>query len=369
MKITIGQSELVKALNRIQGITDKKSTTPILSHVLLDTTGDGLQVSATDREIGITSRCNCNIHQEGVVAVASKQLHEITRSLPDREINITLMDNWWMQLQCGRTEYKIVGLNPIDFPRITLDENLPKIPVQAHILQRMIERTIFCTSQDETRQHLRGVYCEWEQDSSILRMAATDGHRLALAEENIEKCPEQPSVIVPRKAFTELRRLLTEVQPDTLINLGFNEKSGQVTLGDTILTITLIEGKFPNYKRVIPTGNEQILKVNRIEFISALKRVSILSKDQENTISLTPREGSATIAAQNPDLGEAHEDLEAVYAGKSFSACFNARYLLDVFNLHNADEIQLEMADEISPTLVKSSDQSNFIAVVMPMRP
>ena len=369
MNLTIAQPELLRALNKVQGITKTRSTMPILSHVLLEATSNTLQLSATDLEVGITSKCGCDVSQDGIMAVDSKQLHEITRTLPNQDVHINLLDNWWVHLQCGRTEYKIAGLNHVDFPRVNVDEDLTNISLPGSILSRMIERTIFCTSLDDGRQHLRGVYCEWDHELSMLRMAATDGHRLALAEEKIDSCPEQPAVIVPRKAFSELRRVLAEVDDDQLIELGFSETRGQIKAGDTVLTITLIEGKFPNYKRVIPTNNEAILTVGRDYFIAGLKRIAVLSKDQENTISITPREGSVTISAQNPDFGEAREDLEANYIGTSFTACFNARYLLDVFNLHTNDEIQLEMADEISPTLIRSPQQNDFLAVVMPMRP
>lgn len=369
MKITIAQPELLSALGRIQGITDKRSTMPILSHVLLEATPEGLQLSATDLEVGITSRCAADVGAEGVLAVGSKQLHEILRTLPNKDVHLSLLDNWWLHVQCGRTEYRIVGLNPVDFPRVGVDEDLATISIPARALGQMIERTIFCTAQDETRQHLRGVYCEWDTDKDLLRMAATDGHRLALAEYKLASCPEQPPVIVPRKAFAELRRILGEVDGELEIELGFSAKRGQARVQDTLLSISLIEGKFPNYKRVIPVGNDQILKVNRDAFIAALRRTAVLSKDQENTVSITPHEGSVTITAQNPDLGEAREDLEAQYNGKSFTACFNARYLLDVFALHQEPEIQLELADEISPTLVRAPSHDDFLAVVMPMRP
>jgi DNA polymerase III subunit beta len=369
MNITILQPELVRALSRLQGITERKSTVPMLSHILLEAHDDTLQVSATDTELGITSICKCQVRQSGTLAVNSKQIYEISRALENKEVHLSQMDNWWLHVECGSTDYKIVGLNPVDFPRINFDAKLPVVRIPARTLTSMIERTIFCTSLDDSRQYLRGVYCEWNSDKPAVTMVATDGHRLALAEETLAECPPLPSIIVPRKAFAELRRLLSEVEDSAAVELSFSEKRGQIKLGSTMLSITLIDGKFPNYRRVIPTANNQILRVKRTDFISALRRVAVLAKDEENSLNITPHEGSVTIVAQNPEAGEGKTELAAEFKGASFTACFNARYLIEVLSLHSCETVQIEMAGEISPTLIRDPSTDKFLAVVMPIRP
>ncbi len=369
MKCKILQAELVRNLNKLQGLSERKPGLAHAANVLLEVTTDGLQFAATDMDITIVTRATCEVIEEGSLAIASKQLFEIVRSLPNKEVNLSTMDNYWLHIQCGRTEYKIVGLNPFDFPQLPSDHDIETNLIPAEVISRMIDRTIFCTSQDENRKHLRGVYCEWNSETNQLRMAATDGHRLTLAEEHIENMKEQPAAIVPKKAFSELKKVLAEVDPKMPIEIGFSKKRGRIQVGDTSLSIALIEGTFPNYRRVIPTNNERILHCKRGELTAALKRISILSKENENTVTLTPGEGIVSITSQNPDFGEAREDLEAVYEGPTFSACFNARYLLDVLILHNSEDIVFEMADEISPALIKSSGDDTFLAVVMPMRP
>lgn len=369
MKCKILQSELVRNLNKLQGLSERKAGLAHSANVLLEVTSDGLQFAATDMDITIVTRATCEVIEEGSLAIASKQLYDIVRSLPNKEVHLTTMQNFWLHIQCERTEYKIVGLNPYDFPQLPNDQAIKTNLIPAEVLSRMIDRTIFCTSQDESRKHLRGVYCEWDLENKHLRMAATDGHRLTLAEEAVDNIVEQPAAIVPKKAFTELKKVLAEVDPKMPIEIGFSDKRGRIQVSDTCLSIALIEGKFPNYRRVIPTNNDRILCCNRGAMVAALRRISILSKENENTVSLSPTDGAVNITSQNPDFGEAHEDLEAKYEGPAFSACFNARYLLDVLNLHSTEEIIIEMADEISPALVKAKGDDTFLAVVMPMRP
>lgn len=371
MKCKILQSELLRNLNKLQGLSERKAGLAHSANVLLEATENGLQFAATDMDITIVTRATCEVEDSGSLAIASKQFFDIVRSLPNQDVYLETLQNFWLHIQCGRTEYKIVGLNPYDFPQLPNDADIKTNRIPAAVISKMIDRTIFCSSQDEKRTNLRGVYCEMEEkeeNKGLLRMAATDGHRLTLVETSLENVVAQPSIIVPKKAFTELKKVLAEVDPELPIEIGFSEKRGHIQVSDTSLSISLIDGKFPNYRRIIPTNNDRVLECKRSDMVSALRRISILSKENDNVVALKMEEGKLTITSQNPDFGEAREDLEATYTGVPFTACFNARYLLDVFNLHNTENMILEMADEISPALIKSKEDASFLAVVMPLR-
>jgi len=374
MELKIGAQELAKALGRSQGIVEKKSTMPILSHVLLEARkGTELHVSATDLDLSVSSEHACEVLKDGAVAVSAKHLYEIVRALPEASVTLKRASNNYLEVRSGPSEFRIVGLPAEDFPALPKFERVPFVTVEPAEILDMIERTQFAVSTDETRYNLNGVF--FEPAGGTVRMVATDGHRLSLSERKLDgEFGLKRGVILPKKGLQELRKLLSEAvesgeeKPEA--KLGFVENNAIFRRPGVVLAMRLIEGMFPDYRQVIPKQGEKLLVVGRERFLATLRRISLLSSDKAHAVKLELGKGLLKVQSQNPDLGEAKEDVPVDYAGEPLKIGFNARYLLDVLGVLKSDDVQLELADDLSPGVVrgKSEADQGFTAVVMPMR-
>jgi DNA polymerase-3 subunit beta len=374
MELKIGSQELARALGRSQGIVERKSTMPILSHVLLEVKkGNELHLSATDLDLSVTSQHACEAGKDGALAVSAKHLYEIIRSLPEQTVTLKRAGNNYLEIKSGPSEFRIVGLPAEDFPALPRFDKLAFVDVDPKSLLDQIERTFFAASSDETRYNLNGVY--FEPEGAILRLAATDGHRLAVSERPLAgDFGLKKGVILPKKGLQELRKLLTEAaeagEEKPVAQLGFAENSAVFRRPGVSLVMRLIEGLFPDYKQVIPKPGEKIVKVGRQRFLETLRRVSLLSSDKSNAVKLELSAGTLRVLSQNPDLGDAREDVPVEYAGEPLKIGFNSRYLTDVVAALKADDVQLELADDLSPGVLKGAGEADagYTAVVMPMR-
>ena len=375
MELKIATSELARALGRSQGIVEKKSTMPILSHVLLEAKKGQLVVSATDLDLAVSSENEkgCEILKEGSVAVSARHLYEIVRALPEQQVTLKKAHNNYLEVKSGPSEFRIVGLPAEDFPALPRFEKVPFADVEPAGLLDMIERTFFAVSTDETRYNLNGVY--FEPSAEALRLVATDGHRLSLVERKMGATfGLKKGVILPKKGLQELKKLLSEAaesgeeNPET--KLGFVENSAIVRRPGVVLSMRLIEGLFPDYRQVIPKQGEKVVKLGRDRFQETLRRVSLLSSDKAHAVKLELAKGMLKVLSQNPDLGEAKEEVPVEYAGDVLKIGFNARYLLDVLQVLKSKDVALELADDLSPGVVRGTDEvdAGFTSVVMPMR-
>jgi DNA polymerase-3 subunit beta len=375
MELKIATTELSKALGRSQGIVEKKSTMPILSHVLLEAKKGQLVVSATDLDLAVSSEHekDCEIQKEGSVAVSARHLYEIVRALPEQQVTLKKAHNNYLEVKSGPSEFRIVGLPAEDFPALPRFEKVPFADVDAAALLDMIERTFFAVSTDETRYNLNGVY--FEPSAEALRLVATDGHRLSLVERKMGATfGLKRGVILPKKGLQELRKLLGEAaesgeeKPET--KLGFVENSAIVRRPGVVLSMRLIEGLFPDYRQVIPKAGEKVLRLGRERFQETLRRVSLLSSDKAHAVKLELGKGTLRVLSQNPDLGEAKEEVPVEYAGEPLKIGFNARYILDVLQVLRSKDLAFELADDLSPGVIRGADEADegFTAVVMPMR-
>ncbi len=374
MELKIGAQELAKALGRSQGIVEKKSTMPILSHVLLEAKkGDQLVVSATDLDLAVSSEHACEVLKEGSLAVSARHLYEIVRALPEQSVTLRKASNNYLEVKSGPSEFKIVGLPAEDFPALPRFDKVPFVDVSPATLLEMIERTFFAVSNDETRYNLNGVF--FEPTGAVLRLVATDGHRLSLAEREVgEGFGLKRGVILPKKGLQELKRLLAEAaesgeeKPEA--KLGFVENSAIFRRPGVVLVMRLIEGLFPDYKQVIPKAGEKQLRLGRARFLETLRRVSLLSSDKAHAVKLELGKGALRVLSQNPDLGEAKEEVPVEYAGEPLKIGFNARYIMDVLQVLRSNEVVFELADDLSPGVLKGGEEADqgFTAVVMPMR-
>lgn len=368
MKMTLRTAELARALYRAQGVADKKSTMPILAHVLLEASDNGLTVSATDLDVGLSGTYSADVQEPGSVAVHAKQLYEVIKSLPSEHVELERQENHWVEIKSGSGRFRLVGMSADEFPALPTHSETQAFSIPSPLLSEMIEKTIFCVSTDDNRHNLSGIYCECPEPNR-LRLVATDGHRLALAEHTFETpIPIEGGVIVPRKGFQELKRVLADGDDVKEAQLGFSGNSGFLKAGTVQLSTRLVEGQFPDYAQVIPEQATKRAKINRKPFSEALKRVSLLSQSRSYGVKMSFEEGNLSLLAEDPEFGEAHESLPIELEGESITIGFNARYLLDVLSHMNDDDVFFDLSDELSPGVIRPTDDSGFLAVVMPMR-
>ncbi len=373
MELKIGVQELSRALNRSQGIVEKKSTMPILSHVLLDAQKSGeLTIAATDLDIAVQGQHRCeSVTKEGKVAVPARHLFDIVKALPEATASLRKTQNNYLEVRSGPAEFRIVGLPAEDFPALPKPEKVPFVDVDAGVLLGLIERTAFAVSSDETRYNLNGVLFEPQGDT--LRLVATDGHRLSLAETSSPgDFKLKKGVILPKKGLFELKKLLAEAveggEEKPSAELGFVESSAVVRRAGVTLVMRLIEGVFPDYRQVVPKAGEKVFKVGRVRFLETLRRISLLASDKSHAVKLELAKGNVRVFSQNPDLGEGKEDVPVEYQGEPLKIGFNARYLMDVLQVLGSDDVTVELADDLSPGVLRPAGEEGYTAVVMPMR-
>ena len=375
MELQIGRDEFNQALYRAQGIVEKKSTMPILASVLLEATqGEGggrLRVSAFDLEIGVTGTHPAEVARTGAVAIKHKELYDIVRALPEKTVVMKREANNRVKITSGAAEFNIVGQPAEDYPPFPRAEKVSFVAVEPTALLEMIEKTQFAISADETRHNLNGVF--FETEAGAVRMVATDGHRLALVQRPIEgNFNMKKGVIVPRKGLFELRRLLGE-EGTGPCELGFTETSGVFRRGELTMVMRLIDGVFPDYMQVIPKEADRTVTVDRPRLLETLKRMSLLSSDRStNAVKFELLTDILRVSSQNPDLGDAKEEISVTYAGTPMQIGFNARYLMDVLSVVDSAQINVELCDELSPGVLKPTADAGvgarYTAVIMPMR-
>ncbi|MBE0598366.1 MAG: DNA polymerase III subunit beta [Desulfuromonadales bacterium] len=371
MQFTIEKEVFLRGLARVQGIVEKRTTIPILSNVLLEAVDGELFLTATDLEVGMKSSYPAEVKTAGKITVSAKKLYEIIKELPEREVSFKSRENCWIEIRCGKALFNIVGLSPEEFPYFPSPDKEQFIVVSASSLKEMIEKTAFSMSTDESKYNLNGIYFKAinEGGLSLLRLVATDGHRLALIQKPLtasHSAELQKGVIFPRKGIFELKKMTEEGEGDLL--LGFLDNNAVVVRDRTIMVMRLVDGDFPDYNRVIPYANEHTAHIPRDPFFHALRRMSILSSEKSRGVKMVLKPSLLELSSSNPELGDAREDMEIVYQGPEISIGFNARYLIDILQVHDEAKVRFLIRDNMSPGLVRSEHGEDFLAVVMPMR-
>ncbi len=367
MKFVIHRNPLLEALSKAQSVVEKKNTVPILANVLFAVEGDQLSISATDLEVGLKMVLPIEKGESGKITLSSKALLDIVKELPQNTIEITKKDNDWVEIVCGKSRFKVVSLSATEYPALPAFEEKKYFDAKIDGLKEMIDRTSFAVSTDATRYLMNGVYFE-PLEKNIMRMTATDGHRLAFMDgEVFSTMPEfKRGVIIPRKGLMELRKFLDE--GDASIGLAFERGYVFANLGGSYLFIRLIEGEYPDYRQVIPKSTDRMAKIDKNTFHSALKRVSLLAHEKSKGVKFSIQPGMLTVYSSNPDLGEAKEEIDVGYTGEPVSIGFNAKYLLECLAVTPVDQLELLFKDHLSPGILKGEGQPNHTYVIMPMR-
>ncbi len=377
MKLTIERAALLKALGHVQSVVERRNTIPILSNVLISTRGEALAFSATDLDMEITDETEARIESPGQITAPAHTLYEIVRKLPEgADVSLSFTgDDPRLQVQAGRYRVNLPVLPAGDFPVMTSDGLSAAITVATADLMRLIDKTRFAISTEETRYYLTGIYLHTvvEDGRSVLRAVATDGHRLALADMPApEGSAGAPGVIVPRKTVQEARRLMEDA--GETITLQISPQKVRFDFGRAALTSKVIDGSFPDYTRVIPRENHRVMSVDNALFAAAVDRVATISSEKSRSVKLAAEAGKVVLTVRNMETGQAVEELEIDYDGEPFEIGFNARYLMDVTAQIGGETADFRFADRaasatmLDPVLVLDPTDAGVQYVLMPLR-
>ncbi len=371
MRVTVERAALLKALGHVHRVVERRNTIPILSNVLLRAEETGLRLKATDLDIEVTEIIPAEVTQAGSTTIPAHVIYEVVRKLPEgAQVSLeTTGETGQMQLRSGRSRFMLQALPESDFPDLAAGDMANRFLLPATDLKRLIEKTQFAISTEETRYYLNGIYFHTieSEGALVLRAVATDGHRLARVELPAPGGSEGMSgIIIPRKAVAEIQKLLEDGDENVAIELS--SAKIRLTFGGVILTSKLIDGTFPDYQRVIPSGNDKDLVVDRQEFAKVVDRVSTISSDRGRAVKLALSEGKVVFSVNNPDSGSATEEIEADYSSSEFEIGFNAKYLLDIASQLEGDTAIFKLADPGSPTLIQDRPGASALYVLMPMR-
>jgi len=363
MKLEAKREDLLKPLQAVIGVVERRQTQPVLANVLTVASEGTLSLTATDHEVELTARVELPIGDPGETTLPARKLFEILRALPEEAMVSVSVEDDKAQVRCGRSRFSLITLPAAEFPSREETTFDAEVRLTQEALKALIERTHFAMAQQDVRYYLNGLLLETHAE--ILRAVATDGHRLALCDAAAESEAAEPQqVILPRKGVQELLRLLDE--GEALVRIGTNQI--QVTLGDIRFTSKLIDGKFPDYQRVIPKTGERRIVADRVLLRSALNRAAILSNDKYRGVRLQATDNILHIQSHNPEQEEAEEELEVEYSGTALEIGFNVTYLLDALGALCGDKVQLSFTDANSSCLLQETDAGTGQYVVMPMR-
>ena len=371
MKVTVERAQLLKSLGHVHRVVERRNTIPILGNVLLRADNAQLSLKATDLDLEVTETLAAETATGGATTVPAHMFYDIVRKLPDGA-QILLEgdgDRAVLAIRARRSRFTLQTLPESDFPDLAAGEMTHSFTLTAADVKRLIDRTQFAISTEETRYYLNGIYLHsaGSAKTASLRAVATDGHRLAQVDLALPKgAVGMPGVIVPRKTVGEVQRLIEDNEAEVAVELS----AGKIrfTIGNVVLTSKLIDGTFPDYGRVIPQNNDKELVVDKNDFAAAVDRVSTISSERGRAVKLALTAGKLVLSVINPDSGSATEEIEAEYAADPLDIGFNSRYLLDIAAQIEGEAAVLKLADPGSPTLIQDRDNKTALYVLMPMR-
>jgi DNA polymerase-3 subunit beta len=369
MDFSVKKFDLLTELSLTQGVVERKTTIPILSHLLCEARGNHLLITATDLELSIQSACEVKSKKEGAGTIPAKKLLELVRLLPEGEIRFKLLDNHWMQITSDRKTYKMVGMAKDNFPAVPpFPHALVTIP--AKVLSSLIAKTAFAISLEESRYTLNGALLILKPDT--IAMVATDGHRLSLAETDhkFAGLSNEARTLIPKKAMMEIQRLADEAGEDAQIEFARDESHLFFRAGPRLLISRILTGQFPNYEAVLPRDNNKGITLERSEFNDAVRRVTQLADQRSHAVKLSIGPEGIELSASSPEYGEAREQIEKEYKGEPISIGFNGQYLLDFLAAAPDGPVRIELKDEQSAGQLRplADEQYRYRYVIMPMR-
>ncbi|MGR3502088.1 DNA polymerase III subunit beta [Pseudaestuariivita sp.] len=371
MKVSIERATLLGAVSQAQSVVERRNTIPILANVLIEAAENTVQFRATDLDIEVVDQTAAMVERAGATTVSAVTLHEIVRKLPDGAL-VTLTEepgSGRLTVEAGRSNFQLATLPKEDFPVMASSEYAANFSAKSDVLRRLFDKSKFAISTEETRYYLNGVYMHvaTTEDGPKLRCVATDGHRLARIDAALPSGADtMPGVIVPRKTVGELRKLLDG--DDKPIAVSVSETKVRFATEEITLTSKVIDGTFPDYSRVIPTGNTRELEVEASEFAKAVDRVATVSSERSRAVKMTLDDDRLILSVNAPDSGAAHEEINVRYGDDRLEIGFNAKYLLEIANQVDRENAVFLFNSSGDPTLMREGNDTSAIYVVMPMR-
>jgi DNA polymerase III subunit beta len=364
MIFAIEKEVFLDGLSKAVPITERKSSLPILSHVLMEAKEEHLVLTATDLAVGLRISCEYTMEEPGSIAVPGKKILEIVKELSSGKIHIALMENGRIKISSGNSVFDLAGMDGSDYPAWASFDQVTTAQIHADRLVYMVDKTLFASSNDESRFNLNAVL--FEQAEEKIKLVATDGHRLAMIDEDLGMALPVQKVVVPKRSLLELKRMLENIKEE--IALGFDPKNMIVSTDRFMMTVRLTEGDYPDYRKVIPPASEKKMKADRGRFIQTLRRVAILTSDRNRGITLDMHPGQMEITAVHPDLGTAKDVIDVEYEGEAFSLIVNVLYLMESLASVDSDTVMFEFHEEGEPIIVTPDPPKNYFNLVMPMR-
>ncbi len=371
MEFSIERAALLKAVAQAQSVVERRNTIPILANVLIEAEGDTVSFRATDLDIEVVDQAPAKVGRAGATTVSAVTFHEIVRKLPDGSL-VTIVDDGAsgrMSVEAGRSNFSLATLPKEDFPVMASSEYEANFAASAPVLRRLFDKSKFAISTEETRYYLNGVYMHVSDidGKQVLRCVATDGHRLARIDSELpEGAASMPGVIVPRKTVGELRKLLDD--DEAQIAVSVSETKIRFASPGITLTSKVIDGTFPDYTRVIPSGNTRRLEVDASDFAQAVDRVATVSSERSRAVKLALDEDRLVLSVNAPDSGAAEEELGVAYHDEPLEIGFNAKYLLEIASQVDRENAVFLFNSSGDPTLMREGNDETAVYVVMPMR-
>ena len=372
MKFSINRADLLRSLNHVHSVVERRNTIPILANVLINAADDALSLTTTDMDLEVVESVAAKVEEPGSTTVPAHTLYDIVRKLPD-DANITFTlpaGETTMTVVSGSANFRLGCLPIEDFPKVNANDDLPfTFSLPAADFRTIIDRTRFAISNEETRHYLNGIYLHTADSNGInvLRAVATDGHRLARYEMPLpDAAKDIPGIIIPRKTIAEIRKLIEEAADE--IQISLSETKIKISFDHIILTSKLIDGTFPDYQRVIPEGNTRILEVNPAMLSRAVDRVSTVSTEKTRAVKLTLNGKQMILSANSPESGSATEEISVTFDSDPMEIGFNSAYLIDIARQLNGEGCRMYLNDSASPTIIQDVDDSSALYVLMPMR-
>jgi len=361
MKIQVIKENLLSGVQTVQNIVSPRATLPILGNILLEASNNNLRMMTTDLDVGISCEIPVDTQEDGSITIPAKKFSDIIKELPEGNITIIVKKNNLVDIECEKCRFKLMGLPRDEFPKFPEFKDKDTLQLDQAVLKELFNLTSFAVSHEETRYILNGILVEIKE--TYIRLVATDGRRLATVERKLSvPTKKEFSVIIPIKAVNELNRNLKDAGK-VLIVMGTNQILFDI---DKVLIVSrLIEGTFPNYKQVIPESVEKKVKVNKEEFLAAIRRANLLATPDFQAIKLELFKNKMVISKSTPDVGESREELEIEYQGKELIVGFNPHYLIDVLKNLREETIEFELSDADKPGVIRTAD---YLYLVLPMR-
>jgi DNA polymerase-3 subunit beta len=373
MKFSIDRSALLIALQHVHSVVERRNTIPILSNVLIEAKEDGVYLTSTDMDIAVIEKVDLDkseVTQLGTTTTSAQMLYDIVRKLPDNiKVELLSEKNDRLGIKASSSSFSLNCLPSEDFPSIAQEDFKHSFNIDSSDLVRLIDKSSFAMSLEETRYYLNGIYLHAIKEGNVdkMRTVATDGHRLSRVDINLPQGAEGiPGVIIPRKTILEIRKILEDHTGN--VSLSISETKIKLSFNNVVLTSKLLDGTFPDYSRVIPEHNDKLVTISNQSISEAVDRVSTVSTDKTRAIKININKGSVVISATNPDKGSASEHLDVDYNGDEVEIGFNSKYVLDVARQIKGNEILIKLSDSVSPTLVYDKDDKEVLFVLMPMR-